>query len=132
MINDEENWGQKYAEIFNCQVGLFPIKYLGVLVSPSRLKVCDWLPLVDKGNKRLDIWKGGSLSTVGRSSLISSSLNNSPIYHMSVYLLPKTTVKMPDKTRRTFSWQGGGTKRKYHLVKWEIICKSKKKGGFGY
>ena len=25
----------------------------------------------------------------------------------------------------------GGTKKKYHLVKWEIICKSKKKGGIG-
>lgn len=25
----------------------------------------------------------------------------------------------------------GGQKRKYHLVKWEIICKSKKKGGLG-
>jgi hypothetical protein len=34
-----------------------------------------------------------------------------------------------DKTRRTFFWQGSGTKKKYHLIKWEIICKSKKKGG---
>lgn len=25
----------------------------------------------------------------------------------------------------------GGTKKKYHLVKWENICKSKKKGGLG-
>lgn len=36
-----------------------------------------------------------------------------------------------DKTRRTFFWQGGGTKKKYHLIKWEIICKGKKKGGLG-
>jgi len=55
MINDEENWRQQYAETFNCQVGLFSIKYLGVPVSPSRLKVSDWLPLVEKGNKRLDV-----------------------------------------------------------------------------
>lgn len=48
-----------------------------------------------------------------------------------MYLLPKTTVKSLDKQRRTFFWQGGGQKRKYHLVKWEIICKSKKKGGLG-
>jgi hypothetical protein len=31
-----------YAEIFNCQIGLFPIKYLGVHVSPGRLRVADW------------------------------------------------------------------------------------------
>jgi hypothetical protein len=48
---------------------------------------------------------------------------------MSVYLLPKSTVYQLDKIRRKFFWQGGGTKRKYHLVKLEIICKSKKKGG---
>jgi hypothetical protein len=41
MINDEKNWEQQYAKKFNCQVGLFPIKYLGVLFSPSRLKVSD-------------------------------------------------------------------------------------------
>jgi hypothetical protein len=92
MINDGEEWGQKYAEIFNCQVGLFPIKYLGVPISPSRLKVADWLPLVEKGIKRLDVWKGGTLSIAGRSTLISAGLNNSPIYHMSVYLLPKSTI----------------------------------------
>jgi hypothetical protein len=28
----------EYAEIFNCQVGLFPIKYLGVPISPSKLE----------------------------------------------------------------------------------------------
>jgi hypothetical protein len=55
MVNDEENWGNKYAETFNCQVGLFSIKYLEVPVSPSKLKVSDRLPLVEKGNKRLDI-----------------------------------------------------------------------------
>jgi hypothetical protein len=30
-----------------------------------------------------------------------------------------------------FFWQGGSTKRKYHLVKWEVVCRSKKKGGLG-
>ena len=93
--------------MFNCQIGLFPIKYLGVPVSPSRLKVCDWLPLLEKNGKRLDVWKGGNLSIAGRTTLISSSLNNSPIYHMSVYLLPMTTVKKLDQIRRTFFWQGG-------------------------
>lgn len=66
---------------------------------------------------------------VGRTTLICASLNNSPMYHMSVYLLPKTTVKEIDKIRRTFFWPGGGTKRKYHLVKWAKICKHKKKRG---
>jgi hypothetical protein len=112
MINDDEEWGKQYAEIFNCQLGFFPVKYLGVPVSPSRLHLVDWLPLIEKCNKRLDVWKGGNMTMAGRTTLICSSLNNSPIYHMSVFLLPKTTLKEIDKLRRTFFWQGGGTKRK--------------------
>jgi hypothetical protein len=42
------------------------------------------------------------MSIAGRSTLISTSLNNTLIYHMSIYLLPKITVKALDKTRRTF------------------------------
>jgi hypothetical protein len=89
--------------------------------------VSDWNPLLNKSGKKLDVWKGGTISIAGRSTLISSSLNNAPIYHMSIYLLPKTIISKMDKIRRTFFWQGGGTKRKYHLVKWLKICKSKKK-----
>ena len=47
-INDEENWDTVYAKIFNCQIGTFPIKYLSVPVSPSRLHVKDWFPLIEK------------------------------------------------------------------------------------
>jgi hypothetical protein len=50
---------------------------------------------------------------------------------MAIYLLPKTTIDSLDKIRKRFFWQGGGTKIKYHLVKWEKICKSEKKGGLG-
>jgi hypothetical protein len=42
-------------------------------------------------------------------------------------LLPKTIVNKMDKIRRTFFWQGGSTKRKYHLTKWTKICRNKKK-----
>jgi hypothetical protein len=83
-INDEQNWASAYADIFNCQVGIFPIKYLGVPVSPSRLHVWDWLPLVEKSAKRLDVWQGGSMSIAGRSTLINSSLNNAPYVNISL------------------------------------------------
>jgi hypothetical protein len=129
-VNDEENWASIYAEIFICQVGAFPVKYLGVPVSPSRLHIADWLPLIEKSRKKLDIWKGGTLSIAGRKTLIDSSLSSGPIYQMSIYLLPKTVVYKLDKIRRAFFWQGG-TEKKYHLIRWVKICKSKKRGGLG-
>lgn len=39
VINDKENKAQTFADLFNCQIGYFSIKYLGVPVSPSRLHV---------------------------------------------------------------------------------------------
>ena len=42
----------QFAELFNCQIGKFPIKYLGVLVSPRRLHVKDWDPLVERNGKK--------------------------------------------------------------------------------
>ena len=52
LINGDEDKNLQYAEIFNCQIGSFPIKYLGVPVSPGRLHVKDWLPLVEKNEKK--------------------------------------------------------------------------------
>jgi hypothetical protein len=48
-----------------------------------------------------------------------------------MYLIPKTVVKSMDRTRKRFFWQEGGTKKKYHLIKWDKICVPKKKGGLG-
>ena len=90
----------QHAELFNCQMGRFPIKYLCMPVSPCRLHVCDWAPLIEKTEKKLSTWKGNSLSIAGRTTLINSSLSNSFIYHMSIYILPKTIVAKLDKQRR--------------------------------
>jgi len=88
--------------------------------------------MVEKAYRKLDVWKGNSLSIAGRKTLIDSSLSNAPFYQMSIYMLPKTITYKLDKIRRTFFLaRGGGTKKKYHLIKWTKICKSKKKGGLG-
>jgi hypothetical protein len=77
------------------------------------------------------LWQGRSLSIGGRAILNNSSLSNSATYHMSMFLLFKTTLKKMDKARRKNFWQGGQLKKKYHPVRWGKICKSKKKGGLG-
>ena len=40
-VGGDENVVNKYAEIFNCEVGSFPLKYLGMPVSYSNLKSSD-------------------------------------------------------------------------------------------
>ena len=102
MINGNDDLYLQYAELFNCQTITFPLKYLGVPVSPARLHVKDWLILEERNEKKLEIWKGKSLSIAGRTTLINSSLSSTFIYHMSMYLLPKSTTEKLDKQRRTF------------------------------
>jgi hypothetical protein len=46
-------------------------------------------------------------------------------------MIPKMVIKTIDGVRKKFFWQGGGVKKKYHLVKWDVITKPKKKGGLG-
>jgi hypothetical protein len=83
-------------------VAYLAMKYFGVPVSPSRLRIADWIGLEENFDKRLETWKENCLSMAGRITLIDACLTNSPIYHMSMYLLPKTTIKKLDAKRRRF------------------------------
>jgi hypothetical protein len=91
-----------------------------------------WAPLAEKNWQKLDIWMGGTMSIAGRTTMINSSLTSSFIYHMSMYLMPKTVVEELYKQRRTFFWQRGSTKKKIPFDQgWGIVWKSKKMGGLG-
>jgi hypothetical protein len=131
MVSSDEQKALQYSELINCATGVWPIKYLGVLVSGSRLHVKDWMALNLKIIKRLEGWQCSSLSYGGKLILLNACLSCIPTYAMSMYMLPKTVIKKIDSTRKKFFWQGGAAKRKYHLVKWAVITKPKKKGGLG-
>jgi hypothetical protein len=130
VLHDDEK-KIMYSNIFGCQLGDWPLKYLGVPVFGTRLKVSDMDYLSDKLRKKLDGWVGYSSSIGGRFSLIQSSLSSTLIYHMSFYLLPLTNLENLTKIIRKFFWEGTVEKKKYHLVRWDIVCKPKKKGGLG-
>jgi ABC-type maltose transport system permease subunit len=79
-----------YDNLFNCQIDLFPFKYLGV---PILVRVDDWAKMEGKSYKKFDIWQENSLSIAGRTTLINGSLISLTIYHMSMFLLLKTMIK---------------------------------------
>jgi hypothetical protein len=101
-IGGDNDMDSSFADIFNCQVGLFLVKYLGVPISAKSLRVIDWVKHEEKLGKKLDTWQGNSLSYGGKTVLINSSLSNTPIYHMPMFLPPKTIIKRMDKFRRKF------------------------------
>ena len=54
-----------------------------------------------------------------------------PIYQMSIFRMPKVVVRRIEKVQRDFLWGGGNMERKVHLVKWDVVCTDKDKGGLG-
>jgi hypothetical protein len=51
LIGGDNELTSTYADIFNCQVGCFPVKYLGVPISASKLRVKDWAKMEEKSRK---------------------------------------------------------------------------------
>ena len=50
---------------------------------------------------------------------------------MSLFRMPRKVKIRLEKIQRDFLWRGGNLERKIHLVKWDIVCSSKVKGGQG-
>jgi hypothetical protein len=107
------------------------MKYLGVPVTFSQLKNVDWDFLDAKMLKKLDAWVCDAATSGGRLTLLDACLSGIPSYYMAMYLLSKTFIERLDKHRRRFFWAGKKKKRRYHLVKWTRICRSRSKGGLG-
>ena len=56
--------------------GHFPIKYLGLPLSPRRLKRVDFQPLIDKAVNKPTFWNGRDINHVGRMTLVKSVLTS--------------------------------------------------------
>jgi hypothetical protein len=106
MVSQDTSKSIDYSNMFNCAIRNWPIKYLGVPVAGSRLHVADWLPISEIFLKRLDGWKGSSLSLGGRLVFINSCLSNMPVYAMSMFWLPASVLDKMNTARKRFFWQG--------------------------
>ncbi|GKU94128.1 hypothetical protein SLEP1_g7656 [Rubroshorea leprosula] len=100
-------------------------------VSRGLRKIAFWKSLIDVFSSKLSKWKGRFLFLEGRITLINSVLDSLPVFWMLVYLIPKGTILLLDQIRRRFLWGGTEGGKKINWVKWEVVCKDKKKGGLG-
>ena len=50
---------------------------------------------------------------------------------MSFFEIPRGVLEKIDFFRSSFYWQNDQHKRKYRLVKWNLICQPKQQGGLG-
>jgi len=128
-INDERL--DLLARIFGCSKGSLPFTYLGLPLGTTKPRIQDFLPLVNKCERRL-----GGISTLlnqaGRLQMTNGVLSSLPTFYMCTLELPKAVIKQIDKFRKNCLWRGSNINgRGAPKAAWEIVCKTKEKGGLG-
>jgi hypothetical protein len=125
---DEEN---QYKQIFGCEAGSLPFRYLGIPIHYRKLLNKEWNPVETRFERKLGCWQGKLLSYGDRLVLINSVLTSLPMFMLSFLEIPKGVKKRLDFYRSRFFWQNEEHKRKYRLTRWNIIYQSKDQGGLG-
>jgi hypothetical protein len=120
------------ARMLNCEVGTFPMKYLGLPISGDKILVKDLDFVPEKLVKKLANGCSIQASSGGKAILIDSCMDNLATYAMSFFLLYEQAHAKMDSVRARLFWEGFGEKKKYHMVRWDTLCKPKDFGGLGF
>jgi hypothetical protein len=127
---DKEEEDQ-YKQIFGCDAGSLPFRYLGILIHYRKLRNSDWYPVETQFESKLGCWKEKLLSYDDRPVLINLVLTSLPMFMLSFLQIPVGVRKHLNFYRYMFFWQSDVNKRKYRLTKWNIVCRPKDQGGLG-
>jgi hypothetical protein len=97
-INVDSSRMEIFARTFNCQIGT-PFTYLGLPMGLSKPKAEDFLPLIQRIERRL-LSTSIYLNQTGRLEMVNSVLTALPTFYMSNLKLPPSTYKQIDKYRK--------------------------------
>jgi hypothetical protein len=119
------------ASVFGCRVVGLHMKYLGLPLGAHCKAITIWNGVLETTEKRLAGWKIGLLSKGGRLMLIKSTLSNIPTYLLSLFPIPSSVANRLERLQRNFLWGGINEEKKFHLVKWSLVCSPVQNGGLG-
>jgi hypothetical protein len=75
----------EYKQIFGCEAGSLPFKYLGIPIHYRKLLNKEWKPCEDRFEKKLGSWLEKLLSYGDRLVLINSVLTSLPMFLLSFF-----------------------------------------------
>ncbi|XP_010418986.1 PREDICTED: uncharacterized protein LOC104704630 [Camelina sativa] len=115
----------------NLTYGSLPMRYLGVPLTPHKLKPTDYQPLIDKVQSRISSWTSRHLSFAGRLQLLHSVINSTINFWASVFLLPNKCLEKLERICNAFLWNGVSSSARGAKVSWEVVCSPKASVGLG-
>jgi len=119
------------SNTFGCQLGSFPFTYLGLPMGTTKPKVDDYMPLMDRTERRLTS-TSAFLTQAGRLQLVNSVLSSLPTYAMCSLKISVVVLEFIDRARRHCLWRGSDTNAKgKSLEASPKVTKPKNKGGLG-
>ena len=90
----------EYIELFGCNAGEYPFRYLGIPMHHRQLRNIDWRKVEEHFEKKLTCWKAKHLSYGGRLVLLNSVLCSLPMFMMSIFRYPKGFLRILINTDR--------------------------------
>nr|GEU92420.1 RNA-directed DNA polymerase, eukaryota, reverse transcriptase zinc-binding domain protein [Tanacetum cinerariifolium] len=121
----------KVLDCFNrasgLRINMTKSKLLGISVEDDK----SWNETIERMACRLSKWKLKTLSIGGRLTLLKSVLGSMPIYHMSLFKVPKKVLHRMESMRSYFFNGAELSSKKSVWVKWKHYLASKDKRGLG-
>ncbi|KAH0689775.1 hypothetical protein KY289_017133 [Solanum tuberosum] len=109
--------------------GVFPIKYLGLPLSPKKWKKIECWSLIDKITYRIKVTYSKQLSYAWRLQVVNAVLFSIHSFWGAVFILSQSILKKVDQICRDFLWGSSADKKKVALVAWDKVCLPKRQGG---
>eukprot|EP00253_Pinus_taeda_P008490 PITA_08490 len=102
--------------------------YLGFWIKPKNHRIADWVWLVNKVEKRLNVWSHKYLSRAGRLVLIKSVLEATPVFWMALAWIPRNILARLQQICNRYLWVGSQDKRIFAWIGWHKIVIPKRSG----
>lgn len=98
-MHTPEDEAASLAQILQCKIEDFPMSYLGLPLTPSKVRKGELQPMIARADRYLDGWQARLLSYAERLVLVNAILDIIPVYAMSAIKIPKGVVEDLTKKR---------------------------------